>query len=155
PGSDAPPDLSHPPLTIDQRRLLRLLAVHPGQDTDAHAAAALAGTGLSSVLSDLQQLWRDRRLARPSPARYALHDLVRAHANARAVDEDPQSARRAALTRLFDYYLAATAAAVDSQYHNVARLRLRIPQPRTPTPDLTDPETALAWLDVERPTLVA
>src|SRR5213078_2740658 len=33
--------------------------------------------------------------------------------------------------------------------------RPRIPPPGTPTAALTDPETARAWLDTERPTLVA
>jgi tetratricopeptide (TPR) repeat protein len=148
-------DLSYRRLPADQRRLLRLLAVHPGQDVDTYAAAALAASDLPTTRTHLGHLCRDHLLLLPAtPDRYTLHDLVRDYAAARAGDEDPPPARRAALTRLFDYYLATAAAAMDALHPAETHRRPRVPAPATPVPALPDPDTARGWLDTERPTLV-
>jgi tetratricopeptide (TPR) repeat protein len=148
-------DLSYQRLSIDVQRLLRLAALHPGQDLDLYAAAALADTDLPTAQAHVDHLYRDRLLQPAGPGRYTLHDLVRAYASDRAGDEDPPPERRAALTRLFDYYLATAAAAMDTLHPAETHRRPRIPPPATPAPALTDPDTALTWLNTERPTLVA
>jgi tetratricopeptide (TPR) repeat protein len=148
-------NLSYQHLPADRRRLLRLIALHPGQDFDAHAAAALTDSDLATTQARLDHLCDDHLLQQGTAGRYALHDLVHAYGAGRAGDEDPPSERRAALTRLFDYYLATAAAAMDTQYPAEAHRRPRIGPPGTPTPDLTDPDNARTWLDTERPTLVA
>jgi tetratricopeptide (TPR) repeat protein len=147
-------DLSYQHLPADRRRLLRLLALHPGQDFDAYAAAALVDTDLDTAHTHLQHLRHDHLLQPGTPGRYTFHDLVRAYATAHAHDEDRPPERRAALTRLFDHYLAAAAAATNILHPDQAHLRPSISPPVTPSPELTDPDTALAWLDAERPTLV-
>ncbi|MDT5037826.1 MAG: hypothetical protein QOE03_3011 [Micromonosporaceae bacterium] len=154
-GVEVALDLSYRHLATDRRRLLRLLALHPGQDADAYAAAAMADTDLPTARATLRDLCRDHLLQQSSAGRYTCHDLVRAYATARAGDEDAPAARRAALTRLFDYYLATAANAVDIRYPAEAHRRPRIAAPGTPVPALTEPESARAWLDAERPTLVA
>jgi len=148
-------DLSYQHLPADRRRLLRLLALHPGNDMDAYAAAALAGTDLDTALADLHHLRGDHLLQQSSPNRYTFHDLVRAYTATRAHDEDRPADRRAALTRLFDLYLATAAAAMNSLHPAEAHRRPRVPPADTPMPALTDAESALAWLDTERHTLVA
>jgi tetratricopeptide (TPR) repeat protein len=148
-------DLSYQRLPADQQRLLRLAALHPGQDLDAHAAAALAGTDLPTARARLHHLCRDHLLQQAAPGRYMFHDLVRAYATGRAGDEDRPTDRRAALTRLFDYYLGAAAAAMDALHPAEAGHRPRISRPGTPTPGLSDLDTARTWLETERPTLVA
>lgn len=147
-------DLSYRHLPADQRRLLRLLALHPGQDSDAYAAAALADAALDPTRADLDRLCRDHLLHMSASGRYTFHDLVRAYATTRAHDEVRPADRRAALTRLFDHYLATAAAAMNALHPAQAHLRPHIPPADTPTPELTDPDTARAWLDVERPALV-
>jgi len=147
-------DVSYQHLPPGGQRLLRLLALHPGQDFDTHAAAALAGTDLPSAEAYLRDLCRNHLLQQPAPDRYTLHDLVRAYATSRATDEDPPPERHAALTRLFDLYLATAAAAMDTLYPAETHRRTRIPPAVTPAPALTDPDAARAWLDTERPTLV-
>ncbi len=122
--------MSYRNLPPAERDLLRLLAQHPGQDLDAHAAAALAGIGPEQAAAQLHELGADNLLQPAGPGRWALHDLVRAYAAGRAADEDRRADRHAALTRLFDYYLTAATAAMNSR----------------------DPA---AWLDAERPNLVA
>jgi tetratricopeptide (TPR) repeat protein len=148
-------DLSYRHLPTDRQRLLRLAALHPGQDLDAHAAAALADTDLPTAHAHLDHLRRDHLLQQAAPGRHTFHDLIRAYATGRANDEDPPSARRAALTRLFDHYLATAATAMDILHPAEAHRRPRIPPPGTHTPALTDRDTAHAWLDTERPALVA
>jgi tetratricopeptide (TPR) repeat protein len=147
--------LSYQHQPTPQRRLLRLAALHPGEDLDAHAAAALADTDLPTAQDQLHHLHRDHLLQQSTPSRYTFHDLVRVHATIRATDEDRPPERRTALTRLFDHYLAATAAAMNALYPADAHYQPAIPPVGTPTPELTDPDTAREWLDTERPNLVA
>jgi tetratricopeptide (TPR) repeat protein len=148
-------DLSYHDLPAGRRRLLRLLALHPGQDLDAYAAAALADTDLPAARAHLHHLRADHLLQQGIPGRYTFHDLIRAYATDRAHDEDRPPDRRAALTRLFDHYLATTATAMNTLHPAEIHLRPRIPPVGTPTPTLTDTDTAVAWLDAERHTLVA
>jgi len=148
-------DLSYQHLPADRQRLLRLLALHPGQDFDTHAAAALADTDLPTARTHLRHLSDEHLLQQATAGLYTFHDLTRAYAAGRAGDEDPPAARRAALTRLYDFYLATTAAAMDTLYPAEANRRPRIPPITTPTPILSDPDTARAWLDSHRSTLVA
>jgi tetratricopeptide (TPR) repeat protein len=148
-------NLSYQHLRADQRRLLRLLALHPGQDFDAYAAAALTDADLTTVQVNLDNLHRDHLLQQGTPGRYAFHDLIQAYATARAGDEDPPPERRGALTRLFDYYLATVSTAMVVLDPGNARWRPAMPPAATPTPDVAGPDNALAWLDTERPTLLA
>jgi tetratricopeptide (TPR) repeat protein len=145
-------DLSYQHLPADRQRLLRLLALHPGSDLDAYAAAALADTDVDTARAHLRHLRGDHLLQQSTPNRYTFHDLVRAYATTRAHDEDRPADRRTALTRLFDHYLATAAAAMDRLHPAEAHRRPKVPPAATPMPDLTEPG---AWLDSERHTLVA
>jgi tetratricopeptide (TPR) repeat protein len=147
-------DQSYQHLSSSQQRLLRLLALQPGTDIDRYAAAALVDTDLATVQAELDRLGQDNML-QYAAERYSLHDLVRGYAIGRASDEDAPRQRREALTRLFDYYLATAAAAMDSLYPAEVRRRPSIPPPGTPTPDLTGADAARSWLDNERHALVA
>ncbi len=148
-------DVSYQHLPAGQRRLLRLLALHPGHDLDGYAAAALVGVDLPAVRAHLRRLTDDHLLQRPARGRYAMHDLVRSYAARRASDEDRPAERRAALTRLFDFYQATCATAMDALYPADNHLRPAIAAGDAPKPVLDDPDTARTWLDTERPTLVA
>lgn len=148
-------DLSYRHLAAARQRALRLVALHPGQDLDGYAAAALVGSDRPALQAELDGLCRDHLLQVAGPGRYTLHDLVRAYATTRSGDEDSPSDRRAARTRLFDYYLATAAAAMDVLHPAEAHLRPRVAPPSTPVPVLADPDDARAWLDGERPNLVA
>jgi tetratricopeptide (TPR) repeat protein len=147
--------LSYQHLPTDQRRLLRLAALHPGQDLDAYAAAALTDTGLSTAGTMLERLCRDHLLQQATPGRYSFHDLVRAYATTRAGDEDPPPQRRTALTRMFDFYLATTATAMDVAYPHERHRRPTVPPTGSPTADLADRDRADRWLDTELANLLA
>ncbi|MEV4515792.1 tetratricopeptide repeat protein [Dactylosporangium sp. NPDC049525] len=193
-------ELSYQDLPADRQRLLRLVALHPGQDFDAAAAAALDGTrptgagpdgagpdgagvaggtavdhdggpdaavdhgggpdaavdhggGPDAAGTGLRELRRDHLLQETTPGRYTLHDLVRVYAAGRAGDEDAPPERRAALTRLFDHYLAAAAAAMDVLAPASAHHRPRVAAPAVTVP--AGVAATRAWLDTERANLVA
>jgi tetratricopeptide (TPR) repeat protein len=148
-------DLSYHHLPADRQRLLRLLGLHPGQDFDAYAAAALADTDLHTAQAHLDHLCGDHLLQQGIPGRYTFHDLIRGYAGSRASDEDRLPERRAALTRLFDHYLATAATAMNTLHPAEAHRRPGTGPPGIATPNLTDPDTTRAWLDTERPTLIA
>ncbi|MFF5288761.1 tetratricopeptide repeat protein [Paractinoplanes globisporus] len=147
--------LSYLHLPPERRRLLRLLALHPGQDIDVYASAALAGIPASEARGHLVHLAADHLLQQTRPGRYVFHDLVRAFTSGRASDEDSPRSRRAALSRLFDHYLAVSAAAMDVLHPAEKQRRPTIEPPSWPAPVFDDPDAALAWLDAERATLVA
>jgi DNA-binding SARP family transcriptional activator/Tfp pilus assembly protein PilF len=146
---------SYQRLPDDVAQAFRWLGLYPGPDADLYAIAALCGTDLGTARRLAAQLTRVHLVQVAGTGRLSLHDLLSAYAAELSHREDTEAERRAALTRLFDYYLVAGAAAVkllhpaDQQHH---------PPRATPdpiTPRLRDPAAARAWLDAERPTLVA
>ncbi|MEU4220442.1 tetratricopeptide repeat protein [Actinoplanes sp. NPDC026623] len=147
--------VSYQQLAADQRRMLRLLSLHPGQDIDAYAAAALAGTGPPAAEAHLRHLHRDQLLQRATPTRYTLHDLVRTYAAGRASDEDPPPDRRTALTRLFDYYLHTAHAADRLLYPHRDPAALAPAAAHLEPPPLADVEAAMAWFTTEHAALLA
>jgi tetratricopeptide (TPR) repeat protein/DNA-binding XRE family transcriptional regulator len=143
-------------LPADTARMYRLLGLHPAQDWDTRAAAALAGVQVARARVLLGALARTH-LIQPAAGddRHQMHDLLRAYAASQAADRDSRQARRAALTRLFDYYLAACAAALDCLAPAEKQHRPAPPPAGPAGPDLTDQAAALAWLEAELATLTA
>ena len=135
-------------------RAFRLLGLHPGADFDAYAAAALTGTALRQARGLLDQLARAHLIQPTGTGRYGLHDLLRAYAAEQAADAGREQEREAALTRLFDHYLATAAVAAGTLFRADPD-QPAPPQPAGPVPPVTSPAAALAWLDAQRSTLVA
>lgn len=79
---------SYASLAPSLRRMLRLLALHPGRDCDPYAAAALTDTDLDTAARQLSALTNGSLLNERTTGRYELHDLVRIYALNRARDED-------------------------------------------------------------------
>jgi tetratricopeptide (TPR) repeat protein/transcriptional regulator with XRE-family HTH domain len=151
-------------------RAFRLFGLLPGNDTEVYGLAALAGARvdvdvdidvdvdvaeahrLAGVLTGAHLIQSD------GSGRLSMHDLVRAYAVESGERELGNEERHAALTRLFDYYLAVAATAVDVVFHfSRSGWRAgRSPEPasRPSTPDLTDAAAAASWLAAERDNLV-
>ncbi|HEX5493983.1 MAG TPA: tetratricopeptide repeat protein [Mycobacteriales bacterium] len=126
-------------------RLFRLLPVGPGPEISTEAAAVLAGEPGTAVRQRLRALHR-AHLIEPgtAPGRWRMHDLVALFAA--GLPEAEPGERSSGLDRLLRHYLTAADAADD----HVRAL------PGQPVPDrFTDREAALAWLQAERPNLVA
>lgn len=85
-------------------RLFRLLGLHPGADIDDRAAAALAGVCVSDSRRTLKLLARAHLVRHEHGGRYSQHDLLRSYAAELAAVEDTADERRAAHTRLLDFY---------------------------------------------------
>ncbi|OJF12958.1 hypothetical protein BG844_17855 [Couchioplanes caeruleus subsp. caeruleus] len=147
--------LSYHDLTAEQQRTFRLLGLHPGTETDPYAAAALTGLPLARVGRILDDLLDAHLLVQPAQGRYAFHDLMRAYAADLAQAEDADDVRRAALTSLFDHYLATAATAMDTLFPAGMFQRPRIRAVDSPSPPVLDTVTARAWLDAVRQSLVA
>jgi tetratricopeptide (TPR) repeat protein len=153
-------EVSYEQLEPADRRLLRMLAIHPGPDLSRNAVAALAGQPAQAATEQLAGLVARGLVRRREPGRYELHDLVRALAAARALTEDTGQLRRDALRRLFDHYLGTTAAAMDAvQPADRARrpaLPLELPvELAMRMPPFTDRAGAGGWLAAELPNLLA
>jgi tetratricopeptide (TPR) repeat protein len=154
-GVEVAISLSYRELPTDQQRVFRLLALHPGNDITAPAAAALTGTAVDAAGRQLDQLTAASLLQCPEPGRYRFHDLIRTYAAGLVHDEDPARARRAGLSRLGDQYLHTAGAAMDLIYPHERHRRPRVPPPVVAAPALPDPAAARGWLDAERANLLA
>jgi tetratricopeptide (TPR) repeat protein len=141
-------------LDADNARGFELLGLHPGADHDVYAVAALTGGMLDSASIVLDRLRRAHLVQPVSQGRYGMHDLLRAYARELAATTGDQ-ARRIALTRLLDHYLEAAGAAMDTLFPAERDRRPRVPASGVIVPPVADPGRARAWLDSERPNLVA
>ncbi len=135
-------------------RAFRLLGLHPVADFDVYAAAALTDTTLRQARRLLDRLARAHLIEPAGTGRYGMHDLLRAYAADHAADHHSERERRAALTRLFDHYLATAAVAAGTLFPADPD-QPAPPQPAGPVPPVTSPAAALAWLDAQRSALVA
>ncbi len=107
--ADLPLDALRDELADHQRRLELMDA---GGDPRTGVRAVFS-CGTAEVRGHLEALVRAHLVRGAGPGRYGLHDLLRAYARALAADKDGGREHQAALTRLFDYYLGAAAAAMD------------------------------------------
>jgi DNA-binding SARP family transcriptional activator len=142
-------------LPEDAARAFELTGLHPGHDFDLHAAAALTATTIGPARRILGRLQRASLLQTGGPGRYGLHDLLRAYAHEQAAARDSDGSSHRALTRLFDYYLAAAASAMDVLFPAEARRRPRVTPCAAAVPAMAGEADARAWLDAERANLVA
>lgn len=125
-------------------RMFWLLSVNPGPEVATEAAAVLAGEPVPRVRGRLRVLRQAHLVERGTDTgRWRMHDLVGLFAAQLAETETELPAAR---DRLLRHYLAGADAADD----HLGALAVE------PTPDrFPGRESALAWLDTERPNLVA
>jgi tetratricopeptide (TPR) repeat protein len=146
---------SYRALDAEQRDLLGLLGLAPGNDIGRPAAAALAGVAVPVAARLLDQLVGAHLVEEPGPGRYRMHDLVRLYAAERAERELPADRRDLALRRLLDFYLRTAVAADEVLEPNRARIELTPPVPGSNPLPFTERADALAWLETEYAALVA
>ncbi|MDT0303586.1 BTAD domain-containing putative transcriptional regulator [Streptomonospora wellingtoniae] len=104
-------DLSYNALGADERRMFRLLALHPGPDVSEHTAAALAAVAPACAGSLLERLAREHFIVVGDRGRYLLPGLLAEYARRAVEREETESERETAVTRLLDYYLDTAASA--------------------------------------------
>ncbi len=141
-------DLSYRHLDEPAARLFRLLAVNPGPEVSTAAAAAMAGEPAGATRMVLGRLVR-AHLVEPAGAgtgRWRMHDLLALYARQISGTDTGAQEREQARDRLLDYYLTRARAA---HYHLRARAGMPVPA------GFAGRAEALAWLDGERPSLIA
>jgi tetratricopeptide (TPR) repeat protein/DNA-binding SARP family transcriptional activator len=148
-------DLSYHGLHPDARRLFRLLGLVPGPDVTAEAAAALTDSSPTRTRRLLDRLAGAHLIVEHASGRYTFHDLLRRYAAGCALDEETQSARDAAARRLYDRYLGTAGAAARLLHPQMLRLSQTTDDTAALPVGFDDHTQALAWLDAERPNLVA
>lgn len=143
-------------LSADAALIFRMCGLHPGRLVCVLTLSALSGERKSVVERCFDVLAAAHLVDRaPAPGSYRMHDLLRAYTTELAHDQHSGEERSAALARLIEYYLCAATAAV-----NVLDPDPVVPRPQPPAadyalPSLPDRESALHWLDHERPNFVA
>ncbi|PTM87741.1 tetratricopeptide repeat protein [Streptomyces sp. VMFN-G11Ma] len=140
-------ELSYRRLPAEQARLLRLLALAPGPHVSEEVVAALVGTKAAPV-RELKALARAHLVERGSGRGWwRMHDLVRVFGvGVVAGDARLREEGDAARERVLEFYV---------RWASEADGKLRwLPQTKEPE-RFRDRGQALAWLDGERPALVA
>jgi DNA-binding SARP family transcriptional activator/tetratricopeptide (TPR) repeat protein len=146
--------VSYRHLTDDQRRVFRLVGLHPGTSIEPYAVAALADTTVTDARRLLQDLYSANLVNQPFHRRYTLHDLVGAYVGTLATDLS-EADRHAVLGRLYDHYAATSFRAVNLVRPWEIDERPDPPAADTPVPDLATREEAQTWLDTETDNLLA
>ena len=144
-------DLSLRDLAPEQQRLFQRLGLHPGNDIDSYASAALYDTDPDTVHRWLDELYNHHLIEEPARDRYRFHDLVREHARALATELEAAE-RDAAMDRLLGYYLCA---AITAGQKIDLRLTARMPSrySQMTLPELCTRQQAIEWMKAERPNL--
>jgi DNA-binding SARP family transcriptional activator len=140
---------------VDPAHAFRLLGLWPGSSISLAAAAAVLGEPEESVADALEVLVDAQLLQEPAADRYRFHDLLKAYAAERAVAEEAQEARAAAVRRVVSWYLhtAVAMARVLSPYREpIAPGEL---EPGSVPLTFATVEDALDWGERERTNLVA
>jgi tetratricopeptide (TPR) repeat protein len=146
---------SYHALTPAAARLFRLLGLHPGQDTDALAAASLAGLAAGAARPLLAELIQASMLAEHAPGRYTCHDLLRAYAKHLTRVTDPPEQRRAATGRVLDHYLHSAHGAALLLATPFDPLPLGPARPGLTPEQHTSYEQAMRWFTAEYRVILA
>jgi tetratricopeptide (TPR) repeat protein len=146
---------SYAALSDDAARLFRLLGLHPGPDISRTAAASMADRPASEVRRLLDELTDAHLLMEEAPARYALHDLMRAYAAELSDRIDGSAEQTAARQRIRDHYLHSAVAAVRVLDGPRTRLELEPALPGVVVDVITDHDAAMDWFALELRILMA
>ncbi|GAA1580888.1 AfsR/SARP family transcriptional regulator [Actinoplanes couchii] len=147
--------LSYRHLADAERRMFRLLGLHPGADVDVFAAAALAGLPLDEAEHLLDALCDMHLLIAYRPGRYRLHDLVRDFARATVEADESAPGRSDARDRLLDYYTHVTRIAAEMDNPRRPRLGASPRYRPAAVPRMSRPAEVRAWAAAEHANLVA
>jgi tetratricopeptide (TPR) repeat protein/DNA-binding SARP family transcriptional activator len=149
-------DWSYHSLSAPERRLFRLLGLHPGSDISVEAACAYDGRSPAETRRSLGALVGMHLIEQPRAFdRYQCHDLIREYAADCAHLHETPTERSAADLRMVEYYLAAANQAYKTLYPG------HMTAPELPSGNdfgritYRDTDHAKSWFDQERTTLSA
>lgn len=145
--------VSYRALQREQRRMFRLLAVHPCPEITARSAAVLTAVPVTDAAASIGALVDAHLLERRAGGRFGFHDLIRSYAIGRALAEDKEVARRQAASRVLGYYLSAGDQADRMLYPHRRRRPAHIAS-KASEPGLETSAQAQAWLETEWSSMV-
>ncbi|HZN70680.1 MAG TPA: tetratricopeptide repeat protein [Micromonosporaceae bacterium] len=137
------------------RRMFTVLALHPGEDFDAYAAAALSGQPVPQSVRLLDHLVERHLLSQHTRDRYRFHDLIGTFADHHTVPQLTEQDRDNARRRLIDYYLCVAEQADTAITPHRYRIPLDIIHRPSAAPYVGKYDDALAWLTAEEPNIVS
>ncbi|GIH02160.1 SARP family transcriptional regulator [Rhizocola hellebori] len=138
-------------LADEDRHLLGMLGLFPGQDITSATAAVIGGVAPGAAGMSLDRLADAHLVAPRGDGLYSSHDLLRLFAQEQAQTDFGPQVRTDALTRLHDHYLTMLDAAARLLYPQM----LRLPFEAAVRMDFADTAAAAQWLDTEHANLVA
>lgn len=144
-------ELSYRRLDGTLARLFRLLAVAPGADVAAPAAAVLADQPVEQVRQSLEALNRANLLECRRPGRWHMHDLLRLWATELATAHDQHDGQDKAIARLLGHYRDTAHAAARC----LSSQRLSSLATQQVANGFDTVADALDWLRAQRANLVA
>jgi tetratricopeptide (TPR) repeat protein len=148
-------DVSYLRLPEPVARLYRALGSHPGAEFGRGVAAAAVGVDDAEVDAWLAVLVDQSLVSELDDGRYRFHDLGWLHAAEQATAHDTDPAPAEVVERIVDWYLRETVAAdlaVTPRRWRVGGIFEDLAGAASAYPD---EKTGLAWLERERPNLVA
>ena len=102
--------LSYRYLRPNHQQVFRALSLHPGEDFDVAATAAITELSFGEAEQALEVLFEDNLLLRSTGDRFRFHDLVHDCAYSLATEHDDEGVRTRTQHRILDYYLYSAAA---------------------------------------------
>lgn len=144
---------SYRALAEPERRLFRLLAVHPTSDVALGAACACDGRTPDATVRSLGMLVGAHLFEESDTDWYRSHDLISEYATHCLERDEPTEARRTAQRRLLDYFVAAATQASRIVYPGYLLPPNQRVENRHFVP-FSDSQQALRWLQRENQGLV-
>ncbi|GAA0915571.1 BTAD domain-containing putative transcriptional regulator [Virgisporangium aurantiacum] len=145
---------SYDTLTAAAARLFRLLALHPGPDIGAPAAASLAGVPVREAGLALAELTRAHLIDQPTPGRFRFHDLIRALATELVAGRDSPEQQNAATHRLLDHYLHTAGSAAEALWEMHDTVGVGAMAEGAAPEQFADPDRAREWFIAEHPVVL-
>ena len=143
-------ELSYRYLSRREQGAFRKAGCFPGPDFSLHAASAASGYPVADTDHVLDELLSYHLLEEPEHGRFRCHDLVREYAHELATREDSESARRATMRRLLDYYLHGADRADRMLFPHRYRLDATVEDIPAEMPALDRANDARRWMESER-----
>ena len=146
---------SYQTLPSPARRMFRLLGLHDGPDLPLAACGALSDLSEEACTEALARLTDSNLAEEYTPGRFRLHDLLRLFAHERALVEDSEQDRTAAVTGLTDWFLHSACTARVTLDPHLPPLEPPVARLAMPAQRFADDQAALAWCELERQNLTA
>ncbi|MFF0245272.1 BTAD domain-containing putative transcriptional regulator [Streptosporangium sandarakinum] len=151
-GVRAALNLSYRSLPEKAKQTLRLLSVHPGPDIGVDAMAALTGMPVHEAEAVIRTLTDAHLLQQDGDRRLSMHDLIRVYAGERHEAADTTANHDGALTRMLDWYRYTVSTAMDRLSARDMTMKVVTVDG---TPEFSDHDEAMAWLEQEHHVLMA